>query len=600
MFQQHARVCALALAVVLSGPARPAAAQPPAPSEPESAPAEPDAAPAIVSDEDLPVLPETTVIGRPQPGGSPDTGYPSASPVVSATRTPIRSGDVGSSISVITEEQIRAKGQTSVAEVLRGLPGVDVVQQGGPGRVTSLFLRGGSSEHTKVLLDGLPLNDPITPGRSFDFSTLSVDNIERIEILRGPQSTLYGSDAIGGVVNIITRRGRGPPSGRLGVMGGSFGTSHESASVSGSTCDWHYALSGSYFDTDGFSAADERLPGNTENDAFRLGTLGGRTGWTPYENFDVDFVFRYHRGTAEIDDGGGPFMDDPNERNFAEQAFARTQLRYATVDDLWEQTLAFNFADHNRRTIDPADILHPSDAFFSRFNSQLHMLDWQHNLLLLEGNTLTVGAVYADETGASSFTGESAFGPFEGDMPEQSLRNTGVYLQDQLSLGDRWFTTLGARQDHYSQAGTADTYRATSLYRLLGTETALRGSIGTGFKAPTLFQLFDAFSGNLDLLPEESKGWDVGLEQPLGRGRLVIGATYFRNDFENLIDFDPSTFRFFNVGRALATGVELSSLYIVSPATSLIALTPLAKMSSGSLARPAGPAIAGLGDLLNS
>ena len=143
------------------------------------------------------------------------------------------------------------------------------------------------------------------------------------------------------------------------------------------------------------------------------------------------------------------------------------------------------------------------------------------------------------------------------------------YAQDQIRLFDRWFTTVGARQDHYSQAGTANTYRLTTLYRLPITETALRGSLGTGFKAPTIYQLFDGFSGNPNLRPEQSQGWDCGIDQPLWDGRLLLAATYFHNDFTNLIDFNPATFSFFNVGSAVAKGVELSSVWQVNDATSV-------------------------------
>lgn len=553
-------------AIVLAPPCTPAMGQ--TQSEEESESPEPGSAGA---DDDLPSTGEDVVTGDEPPAtdDSNTTGGDSsfdadesaqtsdtAPTISSATRTQEPASHIGSSVSVITAEQIARSGRTTVAELLRGIPGVDVVNQGGPGRVSSIFLRGANSEQTKVLLDGIPLNDPISPGRAFDFSTLTLDNIDRIEILRGPQSTLYGSDAIGGVILIFTKKGARPFAASVGVSGGAFNTSREFAHVAAASDQTYFSLGGSYFDTNGFSAADRRLPGNSEPDGFFLGTLAGRAGWTPFENFDFDFVFRYNRATSEIDDGGGPFMDDPNQVNFTEQAFFRAQIRYENLPGWWEQILAFNFADHHRENRDDLDLLHPFDSFFSHFNGQLRMVDWQNNFLLTDANTLTVGTMYSDENGDSAFFGDSFFGPFSGDSAEQSLRDAAVYAQDQIRVADSWFTTLGVRQDHYSQAGTANTYRATSLYRFPELQTAFRGSLGTAFKAPTIFQLFDGFSGNPLLMPEESKGWDCGVDQPLFDGQLVLSGTYFRNDFSNLIDFDPQTFRFFNVGSALASGVE--------------------------------------------
>ena len=153
-----------------------------------------------------------------------------------------------------------------MADVLRGPAGLDVVQQGPPGGLTTVFLRGAESRHTKVLLDGIPINDPSSASRLFDFSNLSVDNVERIEIVRGPQSTLYGTDAIGGVINVITKRGKGPATATARFQGGSYGMTRNSANVSGGTDCYHYSLGGSCYYTDGFSAASERL-GNAEADA---------------------------------------------------------------------------------------------------------------------------------------------------------------------------------------------------------------------------------------------------------------------------------------------------------------------------------------------
>ena len=201
-------------------------------------------------------IPETRVIAKPIPGPFPREALPDDASIT-ANRTETLRSQVGSSMSVITEEQIRRSGQTTLLGVLRdaGVPGIDFAQSGAPGSVTSGFIRGANSAHTKVMMDGVPLNDPSSPTRNFDFGTFSLDNVERIEIIRGPQSTLYGSDAIGGAINIITKRGNGPAQFRSTSMGGTFGTWQQSLSVSGGTDQYYYSLSGSYLQSDGFSAA---------------------------------------------------------------------------------------------------------------------------------------------------------------------------------------------------------------------------------------------------------------------------------------------------------------------------------------------------------
>ena len=527
--------------------------------QPEAAPLPPDAS-APVNNAPLVEAPETTVVGQTGGVGGQGGAVSGNQTVETATRTATPLGQVGSSTSVVTAEQIQQRQVYSVAEALRLLPGVDVVQSGNPGGLVSVFIRGATSEQTKIMLDGIPLNDPITTGRLFDLSATSVDNIERIEIIRGPQSVLYGSDAIGGVINIITRKGSGPVTKRYQAYGGSFNTSRQSLGVQGGNDQVYSSWVGSYFDSRGFSSADARF-GNSERDAFHLGNLAGRSGWTPSKHFDVDFVFRLNRGDLNIDDAGGPGQDDPNQKNYIEQIATRTQIRMLGPNEFWEQKLAYSTAHHHRQNNDNLDPLHPNDSFFSVFNGFTQLIDWQHNLELLDNNTLTFGAAYQQEDGDSRFNGTSMFGPFNGGQPASQLRDAAVYVQDQINIGDRWFTTFGTRQDHYSQAGTANTYRVTSLYRTPGTETAIRGSIGTGFKAPTLFQLYDPFSGNPNLLPEESKGWDVGFEQPLFDGDVIIGSTYFRNDFDNLINANPPNFVYFNVDQAMATGVEVSTFF---------------------------------------
>ncbi len=502
---------------------------------------------AVFAQPPLEEIPETTVRGEPQPFPSQPLSDDS---VVTANRTETPANQTGSSITVVTEAQIRESRAISVAEVLRGLPGVNVVQQGGPGGFTSVFLRGANSQQTKVLLDGIPMNDPSNAGRSFDFGSLTVDNIERIEILRGPQSTLYGSDAIGGVVQIITKRGSGPMSGLARLQGGSYGTHAEGGYVSGGTDKIYYSFSGSYVQSDGFSSAAKRL-GNTELDLYRNTTFSGRYGWTPSDLFEVDYVFRYTDATKGIDDVAFPSQipfDQLNRTNITESFFQRVQLRLAPLDGDIESKLAFSMADYDRRD---------TNTFFDpQYLGQTRKVDWQNLLRLSPNNTLLIGASYFQEDAQST-----SDGPY-------SQYDPGVYVDEQIALFDRWYTTFGTRWDDYSSAGPAFTYRATSAFNIYETGTIFRATIGTGFRAPSLAENLFLY-GNPDLLPEQSKGWDYGIEQLLVEG-LVVGATYFRNDFSDLIVYNPAAFQIQNIGRAKSHGAEV---YVQSQLTQIFSVT---------------------------
>ncbi|MFM2097106.1 MAG: hypothetical protein RIS70_4230, partial [Planctomycetota bacterium] len=282
-------------------------------------------------DEPSAELPETVVLGR--PGNFPAEPLGEGE-ILSANRTPTSISDTGSSYTVITREAIDSRQQPFVSDVLRGTVGLDVtrqggldvVRQGGAGSNTSVFLRGANSQHTKVLIDGIPVNDPSNPTRGFDFSTLSVDNIDRIEILRGPQSVLYGSDPLGGVVNIITVRGSGPTRLKASIMGGSYGTTQESITASGGGDRAYFSLSGSYFNSNGISQGNA-LRGNTEPDGFHNGTVGGRVGFNASEEWNIDYVFRYNDAHLDIDDynfgPGPPVIDNLLRANLTRAFFQR-------------------------------------------------------------------------------------------------------------------------------------------------------------------------------------------------------------------------------------------------------------------------------------
>lgn len=474
--------------------------------------------------------------------------------VVTATRIGTPSKEVASSITVITSEEIEQRQKITVLEVLRDIPGLDVVQAGGPGKQTSIFIRGAASEHTLVLIDGVEANDPITPARVFDFAYLTVDNIERIEVLRGPQSTLYGSDAIGGVINIITKKGNGQPSFFLSGEGGSFSTFLERAGIQGGTDRVNYSLGISRIDTDGISAANENL-GNTEKDGFENTAVSARLGLIPTQNADIDFFFRYVNGKTDIDNFGGEGGDDPNNVQETELFFLRGQIQLSLLDGFWEPILGFSLTDHHRANNNNPDPDHPNDLTRNSFDGQLLKFDWQNNLLINKNNTLILGLEIEEEEGSSILRSESAFGPFESVFEEETAQTLSLYFQDQVRFRDSFFATAGVRIDDHDRFGTEVTYRIAPAYRFNQTGTFLRATVGTGFKAPTLFQLFSDF-GNENLNPEESTGFDVGVEQDLQENKLTVGITYFFNDFDNLITFDPDTNTFQNIVAAESMGVE--------------------------------------------
>ncbi len=480
---------------------------------------------------------------------------------VTATRleTPLK--EIACSITVITREDMERTKKTTVLEVLQEIIGLSVIQNGPSGGAGSLFLRGGNSEHTLILMDGVELNDPISPSRSLDLAHLTLDNIERIEILRGPQSTLYGSDALSGVVNIITQKGHGAPELSFSSLGGSYGTLFNQANIRGSSQKIHYSLAAASLQSNGFSSAGSNYEGNKEKDGYRNLSLSGRIGVRFTDYLDLDFIFRAKETKTDIDNFGGAFGDDPNNVQKYNSFFLKGEVRTLLINSRWEQKLTFSLVDYDRNHQNPADPGHPFDSEEGFFKSRIFKVDWQNNLFLHEANTLTLGFEHQQERGQSEYHSEGIWGPFSSIFPLKNASTTAVYFQDQARLDDRLFATAGARLDVHNQFGTSMTVRLAPAYFIKKTQTRLKATYGTGFKSPSLYQLYAPETligpiGNKNLKPEKSRGWDAGIEQHFFRGKVLFGATYFQNNYKDLIQFDFVR-GYSNIGRAESKGAEI-------------------------------------------
>ncbi len=460
---------------------------------------------------------------------------------VTANRTEVPLAATGSSVTLIQREEIERRHQATVLELLRTVPGLEVVQTGGPGRITSVFIRGGDSAHTLVLVDGVRVNSTSSGG--FDFANLKTDDVERIEVVRGPQSTLYGSEAMAGVVSITTRRGRGEPEGWAEVEGGTDDFRQLRAGVTGALDRSDFSLALGHLHTGGLSTASERR-GNTEEDPSTSLSASARVGLGFGEDSRIDLTAVYVDADTDLDGfdfAVGP-VDDPNAEQTSRTLTSRLQLETSPAS-WWRQTLAAAVADERLEGEDP-------DTLFNNFaiDGRSTQLTSQSDLTLAGNNLLTVGLQYEDRE-------TDNHGTFDGSTTLWS-----GFVQDQWSWRDRLFLTGSLRHDDHSQFGGETTYRVTALHQL-GGGPRLRASFGTGFRAPSLNELHFPGFGNPELKPETSRGFDVGIEQDLPGQGLTLGATYFSTAYRDLIAFDLATFLANNVAEADVEGVEVSLSY---------------------------------------
>ena len=467
--------------------------------------------------------------------------------VVTATRIPVPADIVASAVTVIRASDLEAQGIRTVAEALRFVAGATVVETGSFGGQTSLFLRGGESDYVKVLLDGVPLN---RAGGGMDLAHLTTDNLDRIEIVRGPGSVLYGSDAMTGVIQVFTRAGRAPARVGAELRAGTYGSSEGAAHIQGGGSHVGYSIRASRFASDGL------YPYNNQ---YRNTVVSARVHVTPDERSEGSLTYRYGDDIYHIPTNSAGEPADSNQRSAERGPVVSLALRRRigrqgearVVAALNEARVSFN---------DEPDSPGEDGTFWSRDYLRRAtanaMLTWRAR----ETFTVTSGVEYEDERqrGRSEFS--ASFGTFPDSIAVQRS-NAGYYMQAVLGAAQPVAITVGGRLDANSQFGAHGTYRIGVVFRPRD-ETRLRFSAGTGFKEPTFLENFARgfVRGNPDLDPERSRSWEAGLDRTLAGRRLTVAVTYFSQRFRDLIEFTftppPGEPNYFNVVGATADGVE--------------------------------------------
>src|SRR5438046_6790914 len=444
-----------------------------------------------------------------EPTPTPSPGEAEAEQVVvTATRFDIPLDLSPASASVIDSEDFEQKQIERVSDALREMPGLSVVQTGTAGQLTSVFTRGLRSEHTQVLLDGIPINQGLQG--AFNFADFTTDDIGRIEVVRGPQSTLYGPRAVAGVIQIFRKQGTGTPGVLLAAEGGSYDAFREWTQSDGKIDGFAYSMGARRLDTE-----DARLHNNYRNTA-----MIADTGWSPNDQLRIGSLFTY-----SVSDTGNPntiFDPRPIDHFLTERWLIGPHI-YWRPTDWWDHKFIFSY-DHERQINDPNEdgFVGPTRALFERTQ-----IDYQNDLRPTSWLTLTSGFFYSRlNAGQERPFVLQIFGP-QPPFVSYHTQEVAGFVQTTLTPVENLILVAGGRFDHFNQFGGVWTYRFAGSYKIDKTNTTLHSSVATGFSTPSSHDTL--FGNNFGLKPEHDLGWDIGVRQELwsrGGRSVTVGATY--------------------------------------------------------------------------
>lgn len=451
--------------------------------------------------------------------------------VVTATRIAAPLGEVGQSVSIVMREQIERSQATQAVDILARLPGVTVSPSGGFGQPTSVFVRGAENAQSLVLIDGVRINDPADVGGGFDFGGLTISEIDRVEVVRGAQSVLWGSRAIGGVINFITRRPGETWEGRAQAEYGWRERRQASASLSGRAGPVGLAFGGSWLKGEGHSAFSEAR-GARERDPFESRSANLRADVELGSGLRLDAGGYYTKADFGYDNPGSDAAHTGSKRD----ATLYTNLSFKGLGDRLRARIGFGLTDSNRVSKHAIFGPYVTDGRNERFEG---LVTFTPAPIV----TLLVGA----ETEKSQF--KDNFGSVDSASIDSVFGTVALRPSGGLTLN------AGLRHDSHDGFGEKTSISASGAWETGTTGPTLRASYGEGFKAPSLYQLYTN-TGFTALKPEVARAYDIGIEQPFADGRAKLSLTWFGRTTRNLIDFDPVTFTYFNIGATRAKGIE--------------------------------------------
>ena len=448
--------------------------------------------------------------------------------VVTANRSAQSADRVGQTVTILTTTDIQDSQTVGVADLLIRTPGVTLSRNGGVGATTSLRIRGAETDQTLAVIDGVKLNDPSGTGGGYNFGNLLVGDIARIEVLRGAQSTLWGSQAIGGVVNIVTAEPTRPFQAGIDAEAGSMGTTWLRGNIGGATERVTWRVAASRYNTDGFST----FARGKENDGYENFGLSGRASIRIVEGVSVDLRAVYSDGTVDVDGFAAPTFafGDTRETSSTKELVTYTGLNFDLFDGRLSNRVAYAYTRTDRELLNPDQAVTNVTFDAQGLNKRY---EYQGVFDIREGWTATFGAEHEDSEFSSASPSASAPNPAPATA-EVGL--DGFYAQLQAEVIAGLTLTGGVRRDEHETFGGKTLGQAAAAWSLNGGSTVLRASFGQGFKAPSLYQLYSQY-GNTALAPEEADGWDAGVEKHLLDGSLILSATYFSRKTTNQIDF---------------------------------------------------------------